>query len=138
MRRWLSARFRSDAKEPAHLAFGRKGEEAAARFLRASGFRILRRNFRTRGGEEIDLVCRDQDVLVFVEVKSRETEDFGRPLTAVDRKKRRLLVKAAMSWLRMLGMPDVAFRFDVVEVVAHPPDIRHIKNAFNLPSPYKY
>ena len=138
MRRWLNVRSRSDANEPAHLAFGREGEEAAACFLRASGFRILRRNFRTRGGEEIDLVCRDQDVLVFVEVKSRGTEEFGRPLTAVDRKKRRLLVKAAMSWLRMLGMPDIAFRFDIVEVIANPPDIRHIKNAFNLPSPYQY
>jgi putative endonuclease len=120
------------------LVFGREGEAAAARFLQAAGFRVLRRNFRARGGEEIDLICRDQDVLVFVEVKARATEEFGRPLTAVDRKKRRLLVRAAMAWLRMLSMPDVAFRFDVVEVVSHPPEIRHIKNAFNLPAPYQY
>ncbi len=88
---------------------------------------------------EIDLVCRDREVLVFVEVKTRADEQFGRPAAAVDRAKRRRIVRAAIAWLRMLDMPDIAFRFDVVEVVAGPGgEIRHIENAFNLPEPYRY
>jgi putative endonuclease len=90
-------------------------------------------------GGEIDIVCRDREVLVFVEVKTRSSEAFGRPSAAVDQKKRRLLLRAAMSWLRMLDMPDVAFRFDILEVLdGSPPEIRHIENAFTLPSPFHY
>jgi putative endonuclease len=127
--------------EPRHLVVGREGENAAARHLRGLGFKILRRNFRARRGGEIDLVCRDPSAkaLVFVEVKSRTSEDFGRPLVAVDKKKRRLLIRAAMEWLRMLDMPDITFRFDVVEVVGgDQEEVRHIENAFGLSRPFHY
>jgi len=78
-------------------------------------------------------------MLVFVEVKTRSDEAFGRPIAAVDRKKRRRIARGAMAWLRMLDMPDLTFRFDVVEVViAKPPEIRVIENAFSLPSNYYY
>lgn len=113
----------------------------AAKKLSKSGYKILKANFRGRQGGEIDLVCRDRitDTLVFVEVKTRTTEDFGRPLDAVDKKKRRRIVRGAMSWLRMLDMPDVRFRFDVVEVIMdNGPEVRVIRNAFGLPSGYFY
>jgi putative endonuclease len=88
---------------------------------------------------EIDLVCRDREVLVFVEVKTRTSEEFGRPAAAVDRAKRRRIIRAAIAWLRMLDLPDIAFRFDIVEVVTGPDaGIRHIENAFHLPEPYRY
>lgn len=78
-------------------------------------------------------------MLVFVEVKTRSSEKFGRPAEAVDRRKRRLIVRAAMHWLRLLDHPDVAFRFDIVEVIDGPElEIRHITNAFNLPTPFHY
>lgn len=65
---------------------------------------------------------------------------FGRPAAAVDRKKRRQIIRGAMAWLRMLDMPDIAFRFDVVEVLGEAGafDAHHIENAFNLPEPYRY
>ena len=127
------------APEAPHLALGRRGEKLAARHLRRYGYKVLFRNFRGAKGGEIDLVCRHGEVLVFVEVKTRSSEDFGRPMDAVDRKKRRRIVKGAMAWLRMLDLPDLTFRFDVVEVVmAEPPDIRVIENAFGLPSDYYY
>lgn len=132
---------RHGSSEPPHLALGRRGEDAAACYLRQHGFKILRRNFRARRGGEIDLVCRDTtaSALVFVEVKSRSSEAFGRPLAAVDKKKRRLLIRAAMEWLRMLDMPDITFRFDVVEVIdGTPPEVRHIENAFGLTHPFHY
>jgi len=120
---------------------GKWGERAAARHLRASGYRVLYRNFRARGGGEVDLVCRDrrESALVFVEVKTRRSERFGRPVEAVDEAKRRLITKGAMAWLRLLDNPDVPFRFDVVEVLAEDPvKIEIVRSAFTLPSPTIY
>jgi putative endonuclease len=127
--------------EASHLELGRYGEKLAARHLRNNGHKILYRNFRAAHGGEIDIVTRDKrrDQLVFVEVKTRSSEEFGRPLQAVDAKKQRLIIRGAMTWLRMLDMPDIVFRFDVVEVVTSKPiAIRLIENAFQLPEDYSY
>ncbi len=126
---------------PAHLQLGLRGERLAARHLRRQGYRILYRNFRGKQGGEIDLVCRDRDTLVFVEVKTRTREDYGRPFEAVDRKKQRRVSLGGLAWLRLLGNPDVLFRFDVVEVIIledSVPRIEIIRNAFQLPEPYLY
>ena len=134
--------FRSRWKNPdqaPHLELGRQGERFAAHYLRQLGYKILYRNFRGGKGGEIDLVCRHSETLVFVEVKTRSSETFGRPITAIDRKKRRRIVRGAMAWLRMLDLPDLAFRFDAVEVIASElPEIRVIENAFGMPSNYYY
>lgn len=123
------------------LALGRWGEEAAARFLKNHRFKILYRNFRAPGGGEVDLICRDraEATLVFVEVKTRRSELYGRPSDAVDAKKQRLILRGAMAWLRMLDMPDITFRFDIVEILAqNPPEYTHIRSAFALPDHYIY
>jgi putative endonuclease len=86
-------------------------------------------------------VCRDNDTLVFVEVKTRTREDFGRPLEAVDRAKQKRISRGALAWLRMLDNPDILFRFDVVEVIIvdeGKPRVEFIKNAFPLSKPYLY
>ena len=122
--------------EAAHIALGNVGEDLAAAYLLRHGHKILYRNFRAPHGGEVDIVCRDKrhNELVFVEVKTRSSEKFGRPGEAVDTKKRRLIIRGAMKWLRMLEMPDIVFRFDIVEVVTGPGgEIFHIENAFNLP-----
>ncbi len=107
--------------------------------MRKLGWKILRRNFRAPGGGEVDLVCRDRETLVFAEVKTRRGEELGRPLDAVDRKKQQLIRKGAMHWLRLLEMPDITFRFDVIEVIASDPvEIRVIESAFLLPDPLRY
>src|ERR1043165_2939007 len=80
-----------------HLRRGAQGEKLACRFLKRSGYKILFRNFRGRRGGEIDIVCRDHDTLVFVEVKTRTREDFGRPLTAVDRVKQKRISRGALA-----------------------------------------
>jgi putative endonuclease len=141
LRQWLKQRWTSNRTLAPHLALGRQGESLAARTLKKRGYKILATNFRGRRGGEIDLVCRDRatDTLVFVEVKTRTDEAFGRPIDAVDKKKRRRIVRGAMAWLRMLDMPDVRFRFDVVEVIIDGgPEVRVIQNAFGLPSGYYY
>ena len=117
------------------------GEKLACRFLKRSGYKILLRNFRGRTGGEIDVVCRDNDTLVFVEVKTRGGEDFGRPVEAVDREKRKRISRGALAWLRMLDNPDIVFRFDVVEVIDDgqaKPRCELIQNAFELSAPYIY
>jgi len=122
-----------------HIALGTWGEEEASRHPKRLGWKILRRNFRAPGGGEVDLVCRDRDTLVFAEVKTRRSEELGRPLDAVDRKKQELIRRGALYWLRLLEMPDITFRFDVIEVLATDPlEIRVIESAFTLPDPIRY
>ena len=117
------------------------GEKLACRYLKRNGYKVLFRNFRGGSGGEIDVVCRDSDTLVFVEVKTRGREDFGRPVEAVDREKQKRISRGALAWLRMLDNPDILFRFDVVEVVimnSAKPRVELIKNAFPLSKPYLY
>jgi putative endonuclease len=128
---------------PRHLVFGRWGERQAERYLHRHGYRILYRNFAPPGGGEVDLVCRDkpEDTLVFVEVKTRASEERGRPADAVDYDKQRRVAKGAMAWLRLLNIHDIRFRFDIVEVLAtgeDAPEITLIRNAFPLPDYYVY
>src|SRR3982074_3542808 len=93
----LSNRWRShSSSSPSpHLRLGARGENLACRFLRRNGYKILYRNFRGRTGGEIDVVCRDRDTLVFVEVKTRTHEDFGRPIEAVNQKKQKRISRSA-------------------------------------------
>ncbi len=102
---------------------------------------MLRRNFRAPHGGEIDVTCRHGDTLVFVEVKTRSNVEYGRPADAVNAAKRRLIVRGAQAWLRMLDDPEIAYRFDIVEVVAEPgetPVCGVIENAFTLPERFIY
>src|SRR5712692_2107745 len=107
--RWRS-RFSPSKRSPEHLRRGARGEKLACRFLRRNGYKILYRNFRGRSGGEIDIVCRHNDTLVFVEVKTRAREDFGRPIAAVDRRKQKRISRGGLAWLRMLDNPDILFR----------------------------
>lgn len=140
--RWRS-RFSLSRKpaKPEHLRLGARGEKLAGRFLRQNGYKILYRNFRGRRGGEIDLVCRDHDTLVFVEVKTRTREDFGRPIEAVGRAQQKRISLGGLAWLRLLDNPDILFRFDVVEVLmpeGKSPRLELIRDAFQLPDPYIY
>ncbi len=103
---------------------------------------MLYRNFRAPRGGEVDLVCRDRRTgeLVFTEVKTRRTRDFGAPAHAVDAEKRQLIARGALAWLRLLDWPEVRYRFDIVEVIVPEhgvPEIAIIENAFPLPEPYR-
>ena len=139
--RWRSRFSRSKgSSKPEHLRRGAIGEKLACRFLRRNGYKILYRNFRGRSGGEIDIVCRDRDTLVFVEVKTRTREDFGRPIEAVDRRKQKRISRGGLAWLRMLDNPDILFRFDVVEVIIAEdakPRLEIVRNALQ-PAPYIY
>ncbi len=121
-----------------HQWVGEYGEYVVASWLRARGHRILRQNFRRRGGGEIDIVSRDGDVLVFTEVKTRQNRTGGSPARAVDKQKRDLLRSAARVWLNLLngrsdGQGEIPHRFDIVEVIlkeGEPAQIRQLDDIF--------
>lgn len=116
------------------------GEDVARRMLRKKGYRILGSRVRVSARDELDIVARDDDTLVFVEVKTRASEDFARPLSAVDRRKMQVLSRAAVRYLKRKKFPAVNFRFDIVEVVGNcgekSPVVRHIEAAFPLDRRY--
>jgi putative endonuclease len=101
---------------PDSAALGRRAEDAAAAHLEALGMRILARNLRGRGGE-IDIVARDGETIVFIEVKARSNRAFGSALGAVDAMKRRRLRATADDYLQFIAPLAVA-RFDVLTVEA--------------------
>jgi putative endonuclease len=123
-------------KEAAHLRTGRRGEEQAENFLKKAGLKIIARNVRV-GYDELDLIGRQGDTLIFVEVKTRASEDFGRPASAVNRAKRKKLSRAAIRFLKNHKLRPPYIRFDVVEVVGEKPEIRHIQNAFQMEGGYR-
>lgn len=116
------------------------GEKAARRHLELAGLRFLTANYRTKRGE-IDLIFRDEDCLVFVEVKTRSSEEWTRPAAAVNAAKRRKIARTAMDYLAELGKPSLKLRFDIVEVLLEdesPVEVRHLANTFELPRPLRY
>lgn len=95
---------------------GRQGEDLAAAHLQRCGWQILDRNWRCREGE-LDIVARDGDALVVVEVKTRRTREFGTPLSAVTPVKVRRLRRLALAWLREREVHPASIRFDVIGIV---------------------
>ena len=122
---------------------GLLGEKLAARHLRSVGYKLLYRNFRAVEGGEVDIVCRHGRILAFVEVKTRTSTKFGRPIDAVTMDKRYLITRGAMEWLRLLDWEEgkIRYRFDVVEVLlsdGERPDFTLVQDAFQTPQPFIY
>ncbi len=132
-----------DTAASARAAAGAAGERAAAAFLRARGFAIVVRNWRSPRDrrDELDLVCRDGDALVFVEVKTRAATALVPGYYAVGARKKRVLLRAATAYLRALRPPPATFRLDIVEVATHPdarpPDVRHFENVPLFPKHFR-
>ena len=127
-------------EKPEHLRRGELGERAAKKHLQQLGLKFLTANFRSARGE-IDLVFRDADCLVFVEVKTRSSEDWVRPAAAVNAHKRRRLSQTALDYLKLLKNPPVKIRFDIVEVLLQEGKVRkvrHLPNSFAMTAPYRY
>jgi putative endonuclease len=113
-------------------SLGRWGEQMAAAYLEQRGYCILEHNARTAFGE-LDLVARQGDVLVFVEVKTRSSTTFGLPEASITARKRQHLLSAAQAYLQNHPDLDGDWRVDVIAILrshpAHPPQISHFENA---------
>jgi putative endonuclease len=140
MKRWIE-RLLHPRTEPAHLATGRWGEQQAACMLKAQGYVLREQRIRLGRHDEIDIIAEFSETLVFVEVKTRRSETFGRPISSVNRKKRKNLSRAAVAYLRKRKVRPSYIRFDVIEVIGSPgdgiPEMRHIENAFPLDPAYR-
>jgi putative endonuclease len=137
--RQLAARWRRRLFRPKTL--GRRGEAAAARFLRRRGHKILARGYQFGPGE-LDLVTLDRETIVFVEVKTRRSSELGEPAEAVDLRKQRKLTRLAVSFLKRHGLLNRPARFDVVSITwpegKWRPAIEHIPNAFEAVGQWEF
>ncbi len=132
--------LRGGREKALNLQRGELGERAAKKHLRRLGLKFLTANYRSKRGE-IDLVFRDVDCLVFVEVKTRSSEAWTRPAATVNAHKRRLLSQTALDYVKLLKQPPVKIRFDIVEVLlsdGEVREIRHLPNTFAMSKPYRY
>ena len=112
---------------------GLRGEDIARKHLEALGFSIVSRNFRSRFGE-IDLVAKDGDTIVFVEVKARRSRQFGLAVEQITKGKQKKIIKTAGEYLRRCGSFESCVRFDVLAIDILPGGkeiIEHVKGAFN-------
>lgn len=116
-----------------HNELGKQGEDIAEHLLQEKGYDILERNWRWRKNE-IDLIATKENILVFVEVKSRRDSIFGNPEDAIDMPKIRRTVTAAEAYIKKKKF-DGKVRFDVISIVGmkQPFEIKHIEQAFYPP-----
>ena len=112
---------------------GEKGEELALRFLKKKGYRLIEKNYVCKMGE-MDIIAKEKDTLVFIEVKTRTSTEFGPPQLAVNSRKQRQLSKVALNYLNEKQLKDVKARFDVVAILLRQKgeEIELIRDAFDL------
>jgi putative endonuclease len=124
--------FRERQTLSASAALGKRGEDFAHRHLRREGFTVLARNYRPNPGKaEVDIVAQERDIFVFVEVKSRATDEFGSPDRAIGEDKERRIVAAARSYTTKAGIAWSKVRFDTISIVfGGTPSITHQRDAF--------
>ena len=124
--------FRERRALSPEAALGRRGEDLAHRYLRNAGFMVVARNYRPNEGEaEVDIIARDGDTVVFVEVKSRTSADFGAPDRAIGGDKQKNIVRAARSYATRAGITWSQVRFDTISIVfTNPPSLVHQQDVF--------
>jgi|Wag4MinimDraft_12_1082652.scaffolds.fasta_scaffold00024_18 putative endonuclease len=108
---------------------GNAGEQKAAAFLKKEGYQIIEKNYRTPFGE-IDIIALQNETLVFIEVKSRSSRQFGTGAESVDRRKQYKIIKSAQVYIKKFYQHEQKCRFDVISIDSG--KISHIKNAFTL------
>jgi len=111
-------------------SFGHKGEDIAADYLKKKGYTVLHRNYNTPLGEA-DIVAKDNNIIVFVEVKARSSNAFGQPFEAVNYRKQEKLKKIALYYLKHNKI-ELPVRFDIVSIMSknENAEVKHIKEAF--------
>ena len=120
-------------KDLTKIITGKEGEKIAAAFLKKNGYRIIETNLRCFLGE-IDIIAREKGELVFIEVKTRKSEELGYPEQAVGIKKQKKMSQLAMWYLQKKNLTEIRARFDVVAITMSfsGNDIHLIKNAFDF------
>jgi putative endonuclease len=129
---WLRSIFSDDEQDAERANLGMQGETLAARHLQALKYHILVRNFRVPAGE-IDIIARENKVLVFVEVKTRASADLVAPEQQVNNRKQEQVKRVAKQYLSRYGTVPPPYRYDIIAITATPngkPEINHLVNAY--------
>lgn len=122
------------------IATGKRGEDLAVSYLRKQGYKILEKNYRIKLGE-IDIIAEDKDRICFIEVRSKNSQNFCSVEETITKHKQMQVTKAALAYIKKYKLKDRSCRFDVVcieDVDGSNPDIKLIKNAFELDERYGY
>ena len=115
-----------------NIAKGKSGEELVRDYLISKGYIILESNYRNKIGE-IDIIARDKDILVFIEVKTRTNTNYGYAFEAVDLRKQRKIITTSMVYIKYKDYKNTQLRYDIVEVYLQKEiKINHLENAFCL------
>lgn len=121
-------------EDKSNKQIGDYGEKVACRYIQSLGAKVIYQNYRGPRGGEVDIIVRDRNVLVFVEVKTRTKKtNYSRPMDAVDFKKRNYIIRGAHAWIKMLKSKEHLWRYDVVEIYLlneQKPEINWVKRAF--------
>jgi putative endonuclease len=123
-----AASAQSKLADQARKRQGQEGEDRAASLLQEKGYRVVDRNFKSRFGE-LDLIVEKEDLLVFVEVRSRASDWFSSPLHTINWSKQRKVVFSAMDYIRKAHVRERPLRFDVISIAGR--ELQHIENAFD-------
>ncbi|MGI5948865.1 YraN family protein [Peptoniphilus sp.] len=114
-----------------NLYYGNIGEDIATKFLERKNYKILDRNYRALGNE-IDIIARDKDEIVFVEVKTRNSHKYGEAYEAVDKFKMENIILTSRAYIERYSLYDIMIRYDIIEVYLMEKKINHIEGAFDL------
>lgn len=114
---------------------GNYGEDLAYKFLLSRNYKVLEKNYSNSLGE-IDLICKKNDLIIFVEVKSRLSDKFGIPCESVTHYKQHQILKVSLSYIKRFNLYNINFRYDIIELyfdtIHKKYKLRHIKNAFSF------
>ena len=112
---------------------GQRGEDLAVDYIQNSGYTVLERNYRCKLGE-VDIIARDNDTLVFIEVRTRSSIDFGLPQESINRRKRHQISKVALEYLTRKKLKNIPARFDVIAISlkGEKEKVEHFKDAFEV------
>lgn len=110
---------------------GNKGESIAEDYLKRKGYKIIRKNYRCRFGE-VDIIARDNDTIVFIEVRTKQNDNFGSPQDSITPAKIEKISKTSLSFIQEKKLTGFSYRFDFIAITfpQGKPNIEHIENAF--------
>ena len=118
--------------ESHNKSIGDEGEKIAENFLIEKGYNIIAKNFHLGKEGEIDIIAIENDILVFIEVKTRTNHNFGNPILSISEKKKRLISFTANGYMLKNNIANKQCRIDIIaiDMIVKPPEIIHLENAF--------
>ncbi len=112
-----------------NITIGKAGEDLACRYIEELGYKVINRNWHFSKNSEIDIIAKDKNTLVFIEVKTRTSQNFGHPLEAITKNKLEKIFTAVLAYINQCKIDYKSYRIDAISIIGlSSPKIEHIKN----------